>query len=103
MARTEASILFVFNRQVQLVGANLVPGASRTSRSGFKHLFESQHRAVEFFGRGFQFRRDRDVHMMERGDHYSSLKFLMRALNSVDLFFGTLSVCHSLERKYFAR
>src|SRR5437588_10596914 len=75
MARTEASILFIFNRQVQLVDANLVPGASLASRSGFRHLFESQHRAVEFFGRGFQFRSDRDVHMMERSAHYSSLKF----------------------------
>src|SRR6266568_2152209 len=54
---------------MQLVAANLVPRADLSRRGRLRHLFQSQHQAVEFLRRRFEFGRNGYVHMMQCYDH----------------------------------
>src|SRR5438132_11659365 len=55
---------------MQLIAANLVPRADLSRRGRLRHLFQSQHRAVEFLRRRLEFGRNGHVHMMKCVYHF---------------------------------
>src|ERR1700752_790287 len=46
VTRAEVTILFL-NRQVQLIGPDLIPGAGLAGRRGFGYLLEPEYRSVK--------------------------------------------------------
>src|SRR2546423_3795813 len=69
MPRTQRPPRFGFHGYVQLVYANLIPGAARSRRGRLGNLRQAKNQAIEFFGRRLKFSRNCDVHVMKCGDH----------------------------------
>ena len=68
VSRTRRTIC-LFDGKMQLILADLIPGADLAGCCRFRHLSKAKYRSIKVFSGRFESRRHRDIYMMKSSDH----------------------------------
>src|SRR5215471_15140823 len=93
VSRTQRTIC-LFDGKMQLILADLIPGADLAGCCRFRHLSKAKYRSIKVFSGRFESRRHRDIYMMKSSDHGTRVRSPSVSEGNVKGI-SSLSVCAS--------